>query len=258
MWILFLGILLYRYMPALKETNNLVLLQMDPNHVKNLKELNVVRAIFKVEANVDSHMEREDDINEINIKEKWNYILLTNHFKDEKEPLKFGEYIRTADFIHGFSIFPFTSAPLKVKIFNSILFIKGKLGKYVPSLVATFTPPDDELIDENELGHAIFSRENLNDNSPDFMVNIIKKNAIGMDKYENEVVWRMFPVIESRIFVGGTPDWPKSDSWDMIGLVQYKNRASLYKMYTSKEYKAVLPFKQKGLENTETYLTKQI
>ena len=69
MWILFLGILLYRYMPALKETNYLVLLQMDPNHVKTLKELNVVRAIFKVEANVDSHMEREDDINEINIKE---------------------------------------------------------------------------------------------------------------------------------------------------------------------------------------------
>ena len=56
-------------MPALKETNYLVLLQMDPNHVKTLKELNVVRAVFKVEANVDSHMEREDDINEINIKE---------------------------------------------------------------------------------------------------------------------------------------------------------------------------------------------
>ena len=69
MWILFLGILFYRYMPALKETNYLVLLQMDPNHVKTLKELNVVSAVFKVEANVDSHMEREDDINEINIKE---------------------------------------------------------------------------------------------------------------------------------------------------------------------------------------------
>ena len=37
--------------------------------MKTLKELNVVRAIFKVEANVDSHMEREDDVNEINIKE---------------------------------------------------------------------------------------------------------------------------------------------------------------------------------------------
>ena len=99
----------------------------------------------------------------------------------------------------------------------------GKLGKYVPSLVATFTPPDDELIDENELGHAIFSKENLNDNSPDFMVNIIKKKDTKvMDKYENEVVWRMFPVIESRIFVGGTPDWPKSDSWDMVRLT--KNR----------------------------------
>ena len=100
----------------------------------------------------------------------------------------------------------------------------GKLGKYVPSLVATFTPPDDELIDENELGHAIFSKENLNDNSPDFMVNIIKKKDTKvMDKYENEVVWRMFPVIESRIFVGGTPDWPKSDSWDMVSLLSIEN-----------------------------------
>ena len=72
-------------MPALKETNYLVLLQMDPNHVKTLKELNVVRAIFKVEANVDSHMEREDDVNEINIKEVnmvffhilWCYLLFS-------------------------------------------------------------------------------------------------------------------------------------------------------------------------------------
>ena len=55
------------------------------------------------------------------------------------------------------------------------------------------------------------------------MVNIIKKNAIGMDKYENEVVWRMFPVIESRIFVGGTPDWPKSDSWDTVSLLSIEN-----------------------------------
>ena len=59
--------------------------------------------------------------------QKWNYILLTNHFKDEQEPLKFGEYLRRTDFIHGFSIFPFTSSPLRIKILNSILFIKGLL-----------------------------------------------------------------------------------------------------------------------------------
>merc|ERR1711936_519637 len=178
-WILFLGILLYRYMPALKETNHLVLLQIDPNHVKTLKELNIIRAVFKVEANVDSHMKRDDDVKEINIKEKWNYILLTNNFKDEQEPLKFDEYLRRADFIQGFSIFPFTWSPLRIKIFNSIIFTKGILGKYIPSLVATFTPVE-ESIDEN-------------DNSPDMMVNIIKKkDATVMDNYENEVVWRMF------------------------------------------------------------------
>ena len=88
--------------------------------------------------------------------------------------------------------------------------------------MATFTPVE-ESIDENELGHAVFSKENLNDNSPDMMVNIIKKkDATVMDKYENEVVWRMFPVIESKIFVGGTPDWPKSDSWDMVRTKIYR------------------------------------
>ena len=56
------------------------------------------------------------------------------------------------------------------------------------------------------------------------MVNIIKKKDTKvMDKYENEVVWRMFPVIESRIFLGGTPDWPKSDSWDMVSLLPTEN-----------------------------------
>ena len=71
--------------------------------------------------------------------------------------------------------------------------------------------------ESNEFGHTVFSSEKLNDDSPDVIVNIIKKkDEKTMDKYENEVVWRMFPVIESRIFVGGTPDWPKSDSWDMV------------------------------------------
>ena len=71
--------------------------------------------------------------------------------------------------------------------------------------------------ESNEFGHTVFSSEKLNDDSPDVIVNIIKKkDEKTMDKYENEVVWRMFPVLESKIFVGGTPDWPKSDSWDMV------------------------------------------
>merc|ERR1712141_860369 len=127
-----------------------------------------------------------------------------------------------------------TFSPFRLKIANSVLFFKGIIGEYIPSIVATFTP----MKESNEFGHTVFSSENLNDDSPDVIVNIIKKkDEKTMDKYENEVVWRMFPVIKSKIFVAGIPVGPKSDSWDFIGLIQYKNRASIYKMTSSMEYK---------------------
>ena len=73
--------------------------------------------------------------------------------------------------------------------------------------------------ESNEFGHAVFSSEKLNDDSPDVIVNIIKKkDEKTMDKYENEVVWRMFPVIKSKIFIAGIPVGPKSDSWDFVRL----------------------------------------
>ena len=87
------------------------------------------------------------------------------------------------------------------------------MGNFIPSLVATFTPAEDKN-DKDELGLDVFSDEKLKDVSPDIIVNIIKnKNVDLMSKYQNEVVWRMFPVIQSKIFAGGIP---KSDSWDTV------------------------------------------
>ena len=68
MWILSIGILLYRYIPPTSETNNLVLLSIDPNYVNLLKNSNFIRAVFKVEANIDSHMERGGSISDVNTK----------------------------------------------------------------------------------------------------------------------------------------------------------------------------------------------
>ena len=61
-----MAILLYRNLPAYETNHNqLILLQMDPNHVKTLKGLKIVQALFKIEANIDSHMERDNDVDEI-------------------------------------------------------------------------------------------------------------------------------------------------------------------------------------------------
>ena len=45
---------------------------------------------------------------------------------DEKEVQQFSEYFKGADFIQGFSVFPFTFSPFRLKIANSVLFFKGK------------------------------------------------------------------------------------------------------------------------------------
>ena len=65
-WTLLVAILLYRYLPVYETNHNqLILLQMDPNHVKTLKELKIVQALFKIEANIDSHMERDNNVEKI-------------------------------------------------------------------------------------------------------------------------------------------------------------------------------------------------
>ena len=43
-----------------------------------------------------------------------------------------------------------------------------------------------------------------------------------------------------------------------IALVKYKTRGALCKMATSVEYAALLGHKQNGVEDSHTYLTKQI
>ena len=92
-------------------------------------------------------------------------------------------------------------------------FFPGVIGNFIPSLVATFTAAEDKN-DKDELGLEIFSDEKLKDVAPVVIVNILKnKNVDLRSKYENEVVWRMFPVIQSKIFAGGIP---KSDYWDTV------------------------------------------
>lgn len=249
-WVILLALVVYTWFPT-SERNLLVLLQAEEDMVK-LKKISNVRAIFKVEANIDDHLAREEE--DMESKLKWNLVLLTSHFRSEEESLKFADNLRKFNFIKEFSVFPFTSNNIQITIFNTIFLIKGLLGDYFPSFRAKFT--EDESPPEETLHDTICSEEKLQKITADVIVNILKiKDEESMEIYQSEIVGKMFPTIGTRIFTGGKP---KSDYWDMIGLVKYKNRASLCRMVSSKEFNEKLPYKQKGVDDSHTYLTKQI
>ena len=85
------------------------------------------------------------------------------------------------------------------------------LSDYIPSLKATFTEHSKEY---SGLESHHFNGISLNNDSPDVIVNIMKtRDPEILKSYTNEVVWRMFPTIGSRIFTGGVP---KSDYWDQV------------------------------------------
>ena len=58
-WVILLALVVYTWFPT-TERNLLVLLQAEEDLGK-LKKISNVRAIFKVEANIDDHLAREDE-----------------------------------------------------------------------------------------------------------------------------------------------------------------------------------------------------
>jgi len=236
----------------------LVLMQVDGGNEDRLKEINNVQAVFKVHKNMDSHMfigtDGELDQEKMADRLKWNYVLVTTSFSNEQSSLKFGDNLRRYNFIQNFSIYPFTTNHLLIKYMNAMFIVKGFLGQLFPLMQQSFTKVDS--IDEDDPLETICTDEELASEEPDVMVNIIKfKNQEVFSKYNGKVVMQMFPALDTSIFAGG---FPKSDYWEQIGLIVYKNRASLCKMALSKEFREVLPYKQQGLEDTHTYLTTRI
>ena len=68
-------------------------------------------------------------------------------------------------------------------------------------------------------------------------------------------MFKFLPQIGTQIFSIGNAD---SDYWDQVLLVSYRSRAKFCEMALSEEVVAVLPFKQKGLSDTHTYMSYQI
>ena len=133
-WVIVLAIILYRGMKS--ERNLLILLQTTgPNDLTKLKDLDQVKSIFKVEANIDGHMDREQDLEKMKKKDQWNFIVLTHNIESESDSLKYGDQLRRKTFIKDFSVYPFKTSPIRIKLMNAFFTVKGFIGDYLPFLI---------------------------------------------------------------------------------------------------------------------------
>ena len=120
-----------------------------------MKQLGNVRAIFKIDRNLDYHLRLEDEtaleakvlqnkhlafkicryttINTCTFQQRWNFVILTKHFPEEKHSRRFVDSLRGHDFIKDFSVFPIKSKPLKRQLGQAALSFLGLLGTYIPS-----------------------------------------------------------------------------------------------------------------------------
>lgn len=244
------------------EQNLLVLLELkSPDLSKQqIQHLGPVRAAFQIQRNIDEHMEHVD----FKSRAPYNFAIVTEHFSSEANSLKYGDHLQNLKFIKSFKVFPFTSSPIRRHIINLLIRMKSFINQKMPSLVDHFpslkvnlTPLDED----SDLEHGDLMDELCNDVTiakpgPEVMINIMKvKEEEAWEKYSLACALSFFPVIESQIWESGTP---KSDYWDQVGLVQYASRAGFCRMVMSKEYHQVFREKVDGLEDTHTYLTRQI
>ena len=65
--------------------------------------------------------------------QKWNFVILTKHFAEDKHSRRFGDSLRSHDFIKNFSIFPIKSKTIRSQLAHAALYLKGLVGTYVPS-----------------------------------------------------------------------------------------------------------------------------
>ena len=128
---------------------------------------------------------------------------------------------------------------------------------YIKSLKVKLTPKAEvEDLDHEDLVGELCNDVTVAKAGSEVMINVMKvKKADIFEKYSMACLFSFFPVINTRIWEMGTP---KSDYWDSLALVEYSSRAGFCKMVLSKEYQEVFMDKVQGLEDTHTYLTKQI
>ena len=166
------------------------------------------------------------------------------NFQDEE----FKKELKKYEFIKGLEIFPFTSNPLSTKMINTLVVLKGFITK---AFYGTKLTPDDKHLPENI--SRICKKPKVD--KPFVMVNLNKNNPTNSynEEYGKTVVMNIFPMIQSRIVIAGTP--MSTSDWDRIALVRYQSEESFCQMVQSQEYQQLVHLKKEGLEDSYTSMT---
>jgi len=270
-----LGILLFFIIPR-EENCLLVLLQLNRPQLSQteIAALGNIKHAFIIERNIDGHMQHVPTLG----KEKYNFALVTNHFSSEANSLRFGDTLKKIRSVDNFQVFPFTSST-RVPFINTIIFLKKYLFKWAPFLASTFPSLDLTLTskkqkewekevqvpveveedeeEEMDLMEQLCSPKQLvSHKGSQPIINIIKvKDRDELEKYNNPTLFQFFPATDTRVLLIGKP---RSEYWDAIAIMEYKDRASFCRMVLSNEWSSVLKYKIAGLADTHTYLASSI
>lgn len=226
----------------------------------HLDSLVSVKAVFQIQRNIDEHMEHV----EVGARARYNFAIVTHHFSSEGSSLKFGDHLQKLEFVNTFKVFPFTSNPVRRHGVNFLIKLKSFVNNNVPALVEYFsslkadlTPiAEAEDVEHEDLVGELCNAVTMARPGAEVMINVMRvKQEDTFKRYSLACLFSFFPVIGSEIWESGNT---KSDYWDSVALVQYPSRASFCRMVQSREYSKVFMDKVNGLEDTHTYLTRQI
>ena len=170
---------------------------------------------------------------------------------------KIREKLIKQGFAQQVALFPYTENVSLTKFYNWYLSTAERLANAFPAwFKINFTKLRKENVNA-ELVEQICGQESINAGGRKRMVMIsVMKQSDGeaWKKYEN-AMFKYVTQIGTQLFGRGDAD---SEYWDDVALVSYRSRAKFCEMALSEEVHAVLPFKQKGLSDTHTYMTYQI
>eukprot|EP00090_Calanus_glacialis_P013530 TRINITY_DN22201_c0_g1_i3.p1 TRINITY_DN22201_c0_g1~~TRINITY_DN22201_c0_g1_i3.p1 ORF type:complete len:191 (+),score=62.23 TRINITY_DN22201_c0_g1_i3:306-878(+) len=178
----------------------------------------------------------------------YNYVLVSADLTKKEEEEQFRAKLGQLEFVNKMEIFPYTTNPVRKILLNFMLKIKGIIFD------SSLTPSKEFEFDGLD---SLCSGQNVQEGGK-VMVNVVKineKNKEALEKYNNKVIFELFPKIGSFIFDMGKVD---SDYWSMVALMQYQSVEEACRMVNSMEYAEVVKYKVEGLLDTHTYLTHQI
>lgn len=231
------------------EKRVLVKLKMNQDDESKLDQLNNVEQVFKVERNMGDHMLTDEA--EL---ESWDYVILTGDLPGDSY-LKYTSYLYQQPYIIEFKVHPFDIKTWKSKMINLFVQLKGLYVKYISGTTLTEYDFKDSEFGKTFIGD-ICGNEARTSSEQIMIVNILKAKD-GNDEfsiYEKACLMDLFPIVDARVHIAGEA---VSNYWQRIALVEYP-RSGFCDMATSVEMQNIIEFKRRGLQDSQTYLTKRI